>query len=194
MRAAIPSELLLRLMNATTEQYAAVERILGCKAEIGNQRVEIETTDDGPQTTEDVALVLSGIRREVAAIRKDVGDLRKGNPPAEPVSDNEALRLFALVDALESETNYRKAPVIRVFLLYCGQGIKRDEVARRCRCAPSLVTLRLQAIEKKLGRKASELRQLSGHFDRIAESLTDERARRVHRASALDQPGEEWDE
>ncbi len=30
MRAAIPTDLLLRLMNATPEQYAAVERILGC--------------------------------------------------------------------------------------------------------------------------------------------------------------------
>ena len=33
MRAALPTELLLRLMNATEEQYAAIERILGVKAE-----------------------------------------------------------------------------------------------------------------------------------------------------------------
>jgi hypothetical protein len=33
MRAAIPTKLLLRLMNATLEQYAAVERILGCAAD-----------------------------------------------------------------------------------------------------------------------------------------------------------------
>ena len=106
----------------------------------------------------------------------------------EATSENEARRLFALVEAMESETNYRKAPVTRVFLLYCGRGLSRDEVAKRCRCVPSLITLRLQAIEQKLGRKAAELRQLSGHFERMAESLTDERARRIHRESALDAP------
>ena len=39
MRAAIPTELLLRLMNATPEQYAAVERILGC---VGERRSRME--------------------------------------------------------------------------------------------------------------------------------------------------------
>ncbi|MGC3956658.1 MAG: hypothetical protein QM813_01380 [Verrucomicrobiota bacterium] len=67
MRAAIPTELLLRLMNATEEQYAAIEKILGVSA--------------------------SG---EVA-------------------SDDDARRLFALLKALESEGNYRKSPVTRVF-------------------------------------------------------------------------------
>jgi hypothetical protein len=55
VRAALPTELLLRLMNATPEQYAAIERVLGCKAESRKQSVEIETTDDGPQTSEEVA-------------------------------------------------------------------------------------------------------------------------------------------
>jgi hypothetical protein len=141
VREAIPTELLLRLMNATPEQYAAVAKILGVSEEVA--------------------------------------------------SDEDARRLFALLKALESEGNYRKAPVTRVFQLYCLEGLTRDEVAKLCRCVPSLVTLRLKAIERKLGRKASELRQLSGHFERIAESLTDERARHIHRESAMDQPDEE---
>lgn len=106
-------------------------------------------------------------------------------------SDDDARRLFALLKALESEGNYRKAPVTRVFQLYCLEGLKRDEVARKCNCVPSLVTLRLKAIEAKLGRKASALRQLSGHFERIADSLSDDRARRIHRAGAMDGLSEE---
>ena len=145
MRAAIPTDLLLRLMNATPEQYDAVTKILGVSA--------------------------SG---EVA-------------------SDDDARRLFALLKALESEGNYRKAPVTRVFQLYCLDGLTRDEVAKKCHCVPSLVTLRLKAIEARLGRKATELRQLSGHFERIAESLTDERARRINRASALDETNDDED-
>lgn len=108
-------------------------------------------------------------------------------PPASaPVSDNEARRLFALLKALESESNYRKAPVTRVFQLYCLEARSRDEVAKACRCVPSLITLRLQAIEKKLGRKPAELRGISSHFDGIADALTDSRARHIDRARAIE--------
>jgi len=51
MRAAIPTELLLRLMNATAEQYAAVEKILAAEnLESGKQRAEMESA-----VSEDVA-------------------------------------------------------------------------------------------------------------------------------------------
>ena len=103
-----------------------------------------------------------------------------------PVSEDEAHRLFALLRALESESNFRKAPVTRVFMLYCLDGMSRDDVARDCNCSPALITLRLQAIQKKLGRKPSELRQYSDHFERIADSLTDSRARRIDRRRAID--------
>jgi hypothetical protein len=152
MRTAIPTELLLRLLNATTEQYAAVERILGANAD-----------------------------SEAAA---DV----------EPVGEDLAVRLFGLVNALESETNYRKAPVIRVFYLYCVKTLTRAEVARACRCVPSLVSLRLRTIEKKLGRKPKELRCFSSEFERISDSLSDSRARRIDRQRAMDNDDPESDE
>ena len=52
MRAAIPTELLLRLMNATPEQYTAVERVLGMNAEC-----EVRSAESSPSPTlsEDVA-------------------------------------------------------------------------------------------------------------------------------------------
>jgi len=43
MRENIPTDVLWRLMNATPEQYAAVERVLGCKAESRNQKAEFST-------------------------------------------------------------------------------------------------------------------------------------------------------
>lgn len=45
MRAAIPTELLLRLMSATPEQYAAVERVLGVNAEGRMKNEELESRD-----------------------------------------------------------------------------------------------------------------------------------------------------
>ena len=100
----------------------------------------------------------------------------------------ERLTWLASLRSFDGSTESRPTLLLRE--IHCLEGLTRNEVARRCRCAPTLVTLRLQAIEARLGRKASELRQLSGHFERIAESLTDERARRVHRAGVLDQPEE----
>jgi hypothetical protein len=108
-------------------------------------------------------------------------------------SDDDARRLFALLKALETESNYRKAPVTRVFQLYCLEEQSRNEVAKACHCVPSLITLRLKAIEKKLGRKPKELRVLSSQFERIADSLTDSRARHIDREQAIhgDDPPDE---
>lgn len=51
MREAIPTDLLLRLMNATPEQYAAVERVLGVTPEDGGSKME----DGEPAVSENVA-------------------------------------------------------------------------------------------------------------------------------------------
>ncbi len=152
MRAAISTELLSRLINATPEQYAAVERALGMTDKSKMENVE-----------------------------------------AEPVSEDVALKLFAFVKALESEANYRKAPVTRVFQLYCLESLTREQVAKVCRCSLALVKARLQAIQKKLGRRPSELRTFSAEFERIADSLSDSRARRINRQRAMNgsHPGDD---
>lgn len=66
----------------------------------------------------------------------------------------------------------------------------RREIARRrgaeLQLFATLITLRLKAIESKLGRKPIELRQFSDQFERIADSLTDTRARRIDRRRAID--------
>ena len=142
MREVLSSDLLLRLIHATPEQYAHVERVLG----------------------------MSG---------------SDGWTPPDSATDDDARKLFALLKALESEGNYQKAPVTRVFQLYCLESKTRKEVAKACRCAPSLITLRLKTIEKKLGRKPAELRSISPEFERIADSLSDSPARRIRRESAL---------
>ena len=50
----ISTELLLRLMNATPEQYAAIAKILGAKAESRNLKAEIQNQEESP-LSEDVA-------------------------------------------------------------------------------------------------------------------------------------------
>ena len=116
--------------------------------------------------------------------------------PAGQAPDEVARQLFALVEELEAEGKWRKAPVTKVFHLYCVKGLSRAEVAKGCGCVPALVTLRLKLIEKKLGRKPIELRQLSPQFEQIEDSLSDPRAKNIYRKGAIygDSPDDEQEE
>ena len=103
----------------------------------------------------------------------------------EPAPEDVARRLFALVEELESEGKWRKAPVTKVFHLYCVKGLSRAKVAEGCGCVPGLVTLRLKLIEKKLGRKPIDLRELSSHFEEIEDAVSDSKAAFISRKHAI---------
>ena len=100
---------------------------------------------------------------------------------ADALEEDAARKAFALVKALDAEQPARKASLYTVFRLYCVEGQTVEQVARQCRCARSLVFLRLGALRRKLGRDPRQLRQYSGQFERIEESLVDTRARRIYR-------------
>lgn len=55
VRAALPTDLLLRLMNATDEQYAAVERILGCEGNAEGRMMNDEGSEAVAPVSEDLA-------------------------------------------------------------------------------------------------------------------------------------------
>lgn len=111
--------------------------------------------------------------------------------PREPVEESAARNAFALIRALDSEQPVSKASVYTVFRLYCMEGLNAVQVARKCRCARSLVFRQLKVLRQKLGTHPRTLRQYSGQFERIEESLADPRARRVHRKTAMYGEGEE---
>jgi hypothetical protein len=139
---------------------------------------------------EDTTKILTEIHQGVTAVRTDVREIRKGvktQNEGEPVDESVARQLFALVKQLESETNWRKAPILQVFRLYCMENLSRDEVAKRCSCVPSLISLRLKQIEGKLGRKPLELRQFSSHFEAMEESIADPRAKKIYRRGLTDE-------
>jgi hypothetical protein len=101
------------------------------------------------------------------------------------VEENVARQLFALAKTLDS--NYgRKATPSEVMRLYCVEGLEAGQIASKLKCARSLVYLRLQLLASKLGRNPSELRQFSSHFEKMEGSLSDARARRIHRPTQAD--------
>ncbi len=105
--------------------------------------------------------------------------------PREALEEGAARQAFALVRALDAAQSLRKASLYMVFRLYCVEGLTVEQVARRCRCARSLVFVRLGELKRKLGTEPRRLRQYSGHFERIEESLSEPRARRVYRQSEV---------
>src|SRR6186713_612489 len=102
MRAAIPTELLLRLMNATPEQYAAVERILGCRAENGKQKAESEDVEFSTPHP-----ALSPIEAERVRAARAIT----------PLSEDVARSAFALLQKLEMDAPLKAPSVLTVFRL-----------------------------------------------------------------------------
>lgn len=153
MREAIPTDLLLRLMNASPEQFAAVERTLGIKAE---PKVGIPMTEDGGRRMED-------------------GE--DGGATTEEV----ARSAFALLEKLDRDAPLKAPSALTVFRLYCMQGYSADQTARRCRCAKGTVMSRLRFIEERTGVQVERFRAMSGHLQEIDDRYQRSGARRIDR-------------
>jgi len=190
MRAAIPTELLLRLMNATPEQFTEVERILGENSESRKLKAEIETTDHGQQTnrvTEDVArsAELRHLTRcpHPQPLSHPMGEGRVGLSPveAERVTADVARSAFALLQKLEMDAPLKAPSALTVFRLYCVDGYSAEQVARKCRCGKATVIRRLQFIEARTGVKAERFRAMSGHLQQLDDDLNASGAREIYR-------------
>lgn len=110
----------------------------------------------------------------------------------ESLQEDDARKLFALVKALDSAGNSaRTAPVFTVFRLYCMESLSAEQVASKCHCSKGTVMNRLKVIRRTTGTAPAKLRAYSTQFDVIAASLTDKRARKIHRKSAIDEESED---
>ena len=140
---------------------------------------------------------LRQIQRHLSAIRRQVETApatRPGPgaaPSPEPVSEDAARQVFALIRQLETNNQWRKAPMLQVFRLYCLEGLTAKQVAHRCGCAKSLIIERLKHLRQITGRQPTELRQFSAHFEQIDNSLRDPRARRIYRPALADEVEED---
>ena len=68
---------------------------------------------------------------------------------------------------------------MKVFLLYCAEGLSRGEIARQCRCTRVLIYMRLRWLRQKLGRHPAELRAYASDIRERAAAASDSRARRI---------------
>jgi hypothetical protein len=166
MRAAIPTELLWRLMNATPEQYAAVERVLGLGAEmLKPETLQWEAEGNIEHST-------FNTQHPIEAAR---GDARP------TVSEDVARSAFALLQKLELDAPLKAPSVLAVFRLYCVDGFSADQVARKCRCAKGTVMSRLRFIEERTGVPPEQFRAMSGHLQQVDDELRESGAREIYR-------------
>jgi hypothetical protein len=108
------------------------------------------------------------------------------NPPeSDPKSLSMAAKVFELLTALDPDKRLRKAPPIKVFLLRFRQDLSRSQIAVTCGCSESLVAKRLSAILARLPWQPRQLRELSASVQAMEDTLSDSRARRIWRKSAV---------
>lgn len=139
-------------------------------------------------TAEEMLAELREQRALLATLKSQIGSIAKELPShPEPVSDEAAVAVFALMKKLDDGARTRKAPLGRVFRLLVLEGLSQGEVARKCRCTPSLISLRVSAIERRMQRRLSELRLLATRLGEMHATVQDSRARRIYRGGMEDE-------
>ena len=116
--------------------------------------------------------------------RKSGGELFSPLLPEQrdALNEAEAGRLFKLMKMLDDDESdqRRKAPLHRVFRLLVLEKCPKSEVARKCKCTASLITLRVGELENKMGLKLEQLLRFASRLNEM-EVEKDPRARTVYR-------------
>ena len=138
--------------------------------------------------------LLAELREQRALLTKlhvQIGSMAKDLPArTEPVSDDAAVAVFALMKKLDDGSRTRKAPLGLVFRLLVLEGHSQAVVAEKCRCTRSLISLRVAEIERRMKRPLSELRLLATRLGEISATVQDSRARKIYQRGLVDGTGD----
>jgi hypothetical protein len=128
--------------------------------------------------------------------RKSGGELFSPYAPkdSEPVAEDQARQLFALVEKLESGRRLKNPSVMEVFRLYCIKGKTTDQIVAGGRYSKGTIINRLKAIRRATNKDPDELRAFSPYLQRIEETITDSRAAYIHRKALVHDNKEADDE
>jgi hypothetical protein len=133
-------------------------------------------------------------------ILTEQGTLQSVRPPGElfarftpqpkEIESDVATRAMALVCKLDTEKPLPHPSLMTVFRLYCMEERSSVRIARDCECDKSTVVRRLALLRRRIGVDPRDLRRFSPQLAKLEQSLRDDRARRIHRPSAIDENGE----
>lgn len=103
--------------------------------------------------------------------------------PDEP-TDEDLRKIYAAVLLCADEQRGRKAPIKKVFDLYCRTGLSAEEVGLKLRCSKGTIITRLATLRSRTGVEPTKLRTYKPFFDSVEKSITEPRARRIRRVDA----------
>ena len=146
------------------------------------------------RAVEETSAQLARIIQSLEAVTRGQAELLVNGQAPAAVSENEAVRVFALMKSLDDGDRKRKAPLGRVFHLLVLEGLSQGAVAVKCGCSPGLVSLRATAIRRIMKRPVAELRALASRLGEMESSVEDSRARKIHRRGLTDDTGMEDDD
>jgi len=128
--------------------------------------------------------------------RKGAGELFSPYAPkdCEPLEEDQARQLFALVEKLESGRRLKNPSVMEVFRLYCIKGKTTDQIVSGGRYSKGTIINRLKAIRRATGKDPDEMRAFSPYLQRIEETITDSRAAYIHHKALVHDNKETDDE
>lgn len=150
MRSALPTELLLKLMQATPEQMAEIERVLMLAPDVAPGRAR--------NGLGEIHAMFCELRREIAAVRKDYHELRRAK---ERLEQMRAEGLFQFTDKIDPES-FRLVCAVLVHgdVAKAGRALNENDSTLRMRMAgwkrrgPAYqVLLELVRWRKSIGRR-----------------------------------------
>lgn len=150
MRDSIPTELLLKLMQATPEQMAEIERVLMLSPDLSPQHAN--------NGLGEIHAMFCELRREIAAVRKDYYELRRAK---EQLEQMRADGLFQFTDKIDPDS-FRLICAVLVHgdVAKAGRALKENDSTLRMRMAgwkqrgPAYqVLLELVRWRKSIGRR-----------------------------------------
>jgi len=172
----IPTDSLMRFLQATPEQRAAIDRfLLGASSGHGggdSQRRENGGCGDAGGILE----ALRRIEKKVDAIKAEIAGVQAR--PDIQVNEPEAGKVFLLLKRLESRPKQRKASLGTVFRLLVLEGLSQRAAAARSGCVESLISARVAAIEKAFGMSIERLRDFASELVSLEAAAKGERTQK----------------
>jgi len=92
---------------------------------------------------------------------------------------------LAISQKLDGSSRLKAPTDTTVLQLYCIEGLSVDEIVKKHGFSEGTVINRKKSLEDKLGSDLNKLRSYSDHFEKIADTLSDDRARHIDRKAAI---------
>ena len=193
----VSTDFLLRVAQATPKQQAEIDVILGggkaenWKSESGNEESGVVLADGHRAESGGIGGMAALMRIE----QKLDGLIEAGRLPhkREPLGEEECLQAFRLFGELLAMGTELRASPARVFDLMVFRKLTKAEAAVACKCAASLITKRVAAIEGHFGMPMKRLCDFASDMKERQRTVKGDRYAKKKRGAVRDEEQQDGD-